>query len=46
MRSSEGGKFDAVMKLLIECRQRARSNKDFELSDFIRDELQKEGWFC
>lgn len=38
-----GGKFDAVMKLLIECRQRARANKDFELSDLIRDELQKEG---
>jgi cysteinyl-tRNA synthetase len=43
--AASGGndKFEAVMRLLIECRQRARINKDFELSDHIRDELQKAG---
>jgi len=38
-----GDKFNAVMNLLIECRQHARVQKDFALSDRIRDGLQKEG---
>ena len=41
--SDQNDKFDAVMQLLIECRQKARVNKDFELSDYIRDELQNAG---
>lgn len=34
---------DAVMSLLIDLRQEARANKDFALSDKIRDELASNG---
>ena len=34
---------DSVMNVLIELRNQARLNKDFELSDKIRDELKKNG---
>lgn len=32
---------DGIMQLLMDIRQRARKNKDFETADQIRDELQK-----
>jgi cysteinyl-tRNA synthetase len=34
---------DSAMNVLIELRNQARLNKDFELSDKIRDELKKNG---
>lgn len=36
-------KLDAVVELLIELRKEARANKDFALSDKIRDELAAKG---
>ncbi|MFZ4526209.1 MAG: cysteine--tRNA ligase [Chlorobium sp.] len=36
-------KFDGVMTLLLELRAEARKNKDFALSDKIRDRLQEAG---
>jgi len=46
--SAEGGndlstKLDGVVELLIELRKEARANKDFALSDKIRDELAEKG---
>lgn len=40
---NESGKIDEVMQILIDLRNDARTNKNFELSDAIRDELQKRG---
>ena len=36
-------KLDGVIELLIELRKEARVNKDFALSDKIRDELAEKG---
>ena len=36
-------KLDGAIELLIELRNKARANKDFETSDRIRDELQEVG---
>ncbi|NQZ45510.1 MAG: cysteine--tRNA ligase [Flavobacteriaceae bacterium] len=41
--STNDGLFPEVMDVLIEVRQKARSNKDFTFSDFIRDRLAKIG---
>lgn len=41
----DGDKAEDLIKLLIEIRKEARSNKDFETSDKIRDELKKMGIF-
>jgi cysteinyl-tRNA synthetase len=37
------GDLDDVMSLMIEVREEARKKKDFEMSDWIRDELGKIG---
>ena len=39
----EDPKNDSLLKILFKIRNDARSNKDFDLSDRIRDELQKIG---
>ena len=39
--SSENGKTDGLMNLIIELRQRARENKDWSTSDKIRDGLKE-----
>ncbi|KAA3603024.1 MAG: cysteine--tRNA ligase [Calditrichaeota bacterium] len=36
-----GGKFGEVMKILIKLRKKLRAKKDWELSDYLRDELEK-----
>lgn len=41
--SADIGELDAVMSLLIDLRQQARADKDFTLSDKIRDELAERG---
>ncbi|MEX0660997.1 MAG: cysteine--tRNA ligase [Balneolaceae bacterium] len=41
--SADSGKTDELVELLIKMRAEARSNKDFETSDRIRDDLQKMG---
>lgn len=41
--SGEGDKLSATVELLIELRNQARANKDFETSDRIRDELAERG---
>jgi cysteinyl-tRNA synthetase len=40
-----GGKGDseALIDLLVSVREKARKNKNFKISDFIRDELKKQG---
>jgi cysteinyl-tRNA synthetase len=40
---TEDGKFDGVMKLLIELRKDARTKKDYSTSDKIRNQLQQLG---
>lgn len=41
--SNNGNKLDGAVHLLIELRNQARANKDFTMSDHIRDELQEVG---
>lgn len=41
--NESGEKLTAVVELLIDLRNRARANKDFETSDKIRDELAEKG---
>ncbi|PVW16969.1 cysteine--tRNA ligase [Marixanthomonas spongiae] len=41
--AQDGNKLSETIKLLIQLRDKARANKDFETSDKIRDELQKAG---
>lgn len=40
---SDKGKTDELMKIILELRQKARQNKDFEASDLIRDRLKAAG---
>ena len=37
----ESSQLEGSLQLLMELRDKARANKDFETSDLIRDELQK-----
>jgi cysteinyl-tRNA synthetase len=41
--SNQSGHIDGALQLLIELRKKARDNKDFAMSDHIRDELAKAG---
>ena len=41
--SLDGEKLSAAVDLLIELRNQARANKDFAMSDRIRDELAAKG---
>lgn len=41
--NDDSGKLSGAIELLIELRNNARANKDFETSDRIRDELQEVG---
>ena len=43
MNDSITTKLSETIKLLIQLRDKARANKDFETSDKIRDELQEVG---
>jgi cysteinyl-tRNA synthetase len=40
---ASGNKLDVVMQLLIDLRAEARANKDWALSDKIRDDLAARG---
>jgi len=39
--NSEVSQLEGTVELLIDLRNKARANKDFETSDLIRDSLQK-----
>ena len=39
-----GEKIDGLMQMILETRKQAKARKDFQTSDFIRDELQKIGF--
>lgn len=41
--TNQSGHIDGALQLLIELRKKARDNKDFAMSDHIRDELAKAG---
>jgi len=41
--TATSGSFDALMEILLELRQKARSRKDYETADLIRDRLQDLG---
>jgi len=43
--STDTNKLSGAVELLIQLRQEARANKDFALSDKIRDELSEAGIF-
>jgi cysteinyl-tRNA synthetase len=40
-KNSEASQLEGTLELLINLRNKARANKDFETSDLIRDSLQK-----